>query len=370
MQKWISYLDHYFFCKTRNHNLGLIRIVLVLLCAYQGFRDYGWMHDLTYMNAELDSMHEPSFLIKMLRFPFPLDSNYVRSFAYFYYATAFCALIGLFTRPALFILSFATIYVVDIDVSRGFFNHEASLASQVMFILALAPGSTSFSVDRLLQWFYMRNKPKASNLLQTLIGPSVSAWGVKLLLILLACTYFTAGVSKIRYGGLAWLDGQTLTHYLDGSANPYVAGKKPPIFIGPNDVPQKEKWRDGFGIYTYSYGNRQTKKFWKSVGNGIAANRFLITSFAVAATVFELCAFLLLLNGWPRVLYLLGAILMHKSIGVLMNLPFRDYQALCFLLIDWWWVYKNIPIGNNIKQKLNLYFSNFKFLNREYKVSE
>ena len=134
------------------------------------------------------------------------------------------------------------------------------------------------------------------------------------------------------------------------------------MFIGPKNVPQKEKWKDGFGIYTYSYGNRQWSNFWQKVGHAIAANKFLITAFAVSATLFELSAFLLLLNGWPRVFYLIGAIMMHKSIGYLMNLPFLDYQVLCFLLIDWRWVYEHIPFGYDVKQKLDPVFSRFKFL--------
>jgi len=359
--KWVSFLDHYFFDKTRLHTLGLIRIALVVLGAYHIYRKFRFMQGITYINAELDNLQEPSFLMKMLPFPFPLEPEYAQTFAYFYYFIAFCAAVGLFTRPALFIFGLATIYIIDVEVSRGFFNHEASLTTQTLLILALVPGSTSFSVDNLLKWAYRRYKTGTGNLLPAIIGPPASVWGIKLILVLLASVYFTAGVSKIRYGGLAWLDGQTLTHYLDGSASPFTEGNKP-MFIGPKNVPQKEKWKDGFGIYTYSYGNRQWSNFWQKVGHAIAANKFLITAFAVSATLFELSAFLLLLNGWPRVFYLIGAIMMHKSIGYLMNLPFLDYQVLCFLLIDWRWVYEHIPFGYDVKQKLDPVFSRFKFL--------
>ena len=359
---WISFLDHYFFSKKRLYNLGLIRIALVLLGAYFVFKQYKFFQGLTFINSELDLLHEPSFLIKMLSVPFPLEPEYAPGFAYFYYFIAFCAAIGLFTRPALFIFGLATIYIIDVEVSRGFFNHEASLTTQVFLVLAFAPGSTSFSVDNFLRWVYNRYKSGSPKpLLSALLGSPVPVWGLKLIFILLASVYFTAGVSKLRFGGLAWLDGQTLTHYLDGSASPYTPGNKP-IFIGPKDVPQEEKWKDGFGIYTYSYGNRQTSNFWQQVGHTIAANKGLIIAFSLSATLFELTAFLLLLNGWPRVLYLLGAILMHKSIGVLMNLPFTDYQVLCFLLIDWQWVYEHIPFGFSMKQKLNGLFSNFKLM--------
>ncbi|WP_055562871.1 HTTM domain-containing protein [Hymenobacter sp. AT01-02] len=255
-RKWTSALNAYFFEKSRFQPLGLIRIVLPILCAYQVFRDYEWMQGLTFINPALDKLHEPSMLIKLLGLPFPLAPEYAQPFAVLYYVVAGCAALGLGTRPALFIFGLATIYLVDIDVSRGFFNHEASLISQVLLVLSVAPGSTSFSVDRLLGTLSKQPSGPQKPLWRVLAGPPVPAWGYKLILILLACTYFTAGVSKVRYGGMEWLDGQTLTHYLDGSANPYTPGNKP-MYIGPPDVPQQEKWKDGFGIYTYSYGNRR-----------------------------------------------------------------------------------------------------------------
>ena len=95
--------------------------------------------------------------------------------------------------------------------------------------------------------------------------------GLKLIMIMLAFTYFTAGVSKLRYGGMRWLDGKTLT---------------------------------------------------QSIGTVLP----------------ELSGFVLLIPGWPRLLYLLSAIAMHVTIYLLMNLPFFKYELLCIILIDWRWL--------------------------------
>ncbi len=59
-------------------------------------------------------------------------------------------MLGIFTRVSVFVFSILLIYVTDIQASRGFFNHEFSLATQVLLALAFIPGSTNFSIDRFI----------------------------------------------------------------------------------------------------------------------------------------------------------------------------------------------------------------------------
>lgn len=357
ISRFIGKLNDYFFVSSRYHNLGLLRIALVAYSTLQSFRLYRFMQDITYIDKEFDVLHTPGFFVRALHVPFPLPEGYAFTFAVLYYAVALCALIGIFTRPALLLFGISTIYISDILSSRGFFDHEASLATQVILVLALAPGSTSFSLWNVIKWFFTKMKYKKALFFEALIGPPVPVWGVKLIIIILACTYVTAGFSKIRYGGLKWLDGQTLTHYLDGSASPYTSGDKP-MYISPPNVPEKAKWKDGFGVYSYSYGNRQKSDFWRELGYSIASNKYLICAVSALTVIFELSGFILLLGGWPRILYLLGAILMHKSIGALMNLPFINYQIICFFLIDWKWIYNHS--GTRIKRRLEPLLFSFK----------
>ncbi|AMJ66273.1 hypothetical protein AXW84_13125 [Hymenobacter sp. PAMC 26628] len=162
---------------------------------------------------------------------------------------------------------------------------------------------------------------------------------MKTILILLACTYCTAGLSKLRYSGIKWVDGQTLTHYLGGRAQ-YNEGENRPMFIGPRVVPEVDKWKDGYGIYSYTYGNWQSSERWRAVGKRIASNSVVMTAISTATLLFELCGFMILISGWPRILYLIGAIGMHKVIGQLMRLPFTEYQLICFLFIDWQFLYQ------------------------------
>lgn len=349
MKRVLHYLDKFFFTEDRSLNLGLLRIALVLIWIYRIWRDHRMMNSFVSVNEQLNSIHRPSYLIDLLGVPFPLSESYAFLFGGIYYTVAVCALIGLCTRPTLFLFALMNIYINDVMASRGFFNHESSLTTQVLLILAVAPGATRFSVDNVLRWLFVQKSRSMASFVQALVGRPAAVWGFKTILILLACTYVTAGISKLRYGGLEWLDGQTLTHYLDGSAQASNFGEKI-MLIGPQDVPEAAKWKDGYGVYSYTYGNRQEKEINLAVGRYIASTPALISAVSIATVLFELLGFVLLLGGWWRVLYLLGAIAMHRSIGFLMYLPFTEYQLICFLLIDWWWVYQHLGVG--FKRKL------------------
>jgi len=304
------------------------------------------MNNIVSINSDFDALHRPSLLIDLLGIPFPLPQGTNMAFAGIYYLVGFFALIGLFTRPSLIVFGLLTIYICDVYVSRGFFNHELSLTTQVMLILGLVPGSTSLSVDRFIKWIRQKREMPLFNFL---VDNPVPVWGLNLIFILLACTYIAAGLSKVRYGGIEWLDGKTLTYYLDGSASPFTQPNDKPMYIGPPEVAEDKKWKDGFGIYSYSFGNRQKSEFRRNLAMSIASSETLMMGIATSTVIFELCGFFLLAAGWPRILYLFGAIAMHSTIGVLMNLPFYSYQALCLVLIDWKWLYYRLRLDARFK---------------------
>ncbi|MFT4017035.1 MAG: HTTM domain-containing protein [Agriterribacter sp.] len=356
-QQKSNFFERYFFSKSRYPNIGLIRLLLIALCMLQVFRNYRFLDVFVSIDPVRDALHLPSTLIGLFHLPFPIQKEYLSLFVIAFYTAGFFAMLGIFTRVSVFIFSIMLLYIIDIQAARGVFDHEYTLTGLVLLVMTFIPGTGNFSVDRFISW--KRNKAKYSNtsFLEAMIGNPEYVWGYKLILILAACTYFTSGLSKIRWGGLAWLDGQTLTYYLDGSASPFTPGEKP-MFISPPNVKEEEKWKDGFGIYSYSYGNRQQSPFWRSTGNALAASPKLMMFIAASVVIFELLGFLLLFEGWSRVIYLIGAIIMHRSIGFLMNLPFLSFQLLCFLLIDWHWVYQHL--GKRLQLMIDKLFKRFK----------
>jgi hypothetical protein len=323
-----SFIDRYFFSRSNLLPVGILRIFMVFYFA-QRFVGQGFAR---FQESPLTALHERSpitgFLGSFLFFP---GAEIVFSIS------AFLALVGLFTRPALFVFGLYIIAITGISASMGVFDHLWSLASQVILILAFIPGSTNLSADRALSWFWAYRKSHKPALNKLFTNPSDLVWGMRLLLMLLACVYLTAGISKLRYGGLKWMDGNTLTHYLDGSASS-VNGHKPPIYLSSNKVSEGERWKDGFGLYGYSYGNRQTSAVALRTGKFMTSIPGLVMALAILTVLFELSGFLLLFDRLPRTLFLFGALILHTAIGFLMGLGFIPYRIICLLFLDWPWI--------------------------------
>lgn len=234
------------------------------------------------------------------------------------------SVIGLATRPALLALALLGLFARSVEVSQGVFDHESSLTTQVLIVLAFAPGTNSISLEHLIRWWRAGRK----DLLGYLTAP-YRRWGVLLIIGVLALTYTASGLSKLRFGGFGWLDGQTLGFYLRGltaGETVYMVGGGPAT------------WRDDFGLEMYTYGNYNFGNYHPSALAGVvewmANTPAVMIALSVATVALELCGFLLFVPRLRSVL-LIGYIGMHSTIGLLMGLPFAEYQIVCFLLIEW-----------------------------------
>ncbi len=331
-------LSSYFMQPSRWHNLGLLRICL----GYVALTHYGGKTLASFHAYEVvPSLHRPPFLLDWLSLPYPLPPEYLEVFQYGFWVSGALAIIGLLTRPALLVFALHLLYMMGTQAARGWFDHEAGLTVQVLIILALVPGSNSFSIEKVLKWGYRYFKGNKAGLFSVLIGRPVPAWGVRLLLIVMATVYFTSGYSKFRFSDGKWLDGKTLTFYLDGRASVYKE-KDAQKFFGPANVPDKDKWKDGFGPTAHHYMNARKGGFKNKLGKKMASMGWLMLLFAAGTAIFELLGPVILLGGWFRTLYLLGAIGMHYGIGVLMNIHFTEFQVVDFFLINWVWVWGSL----------------------------
>jgi hypothetical protein len=239
-------------------------------------------------------------------------------------ALTFLSVLGLGTRFALIALAAIGLFARAVQTSDGIFDHEGSLATQVLIVLAFAPGTNTVSLEHLIRWW----RAGRTNYLESLKTP-VRQWGTYLIIALLAITYTASGASKLRFGGLAWLDGQTLGFYLRGltaGGDVYMVGGGPPT------------WRDDLGLEMYTYGNYQYGNFTSALAaalaDWVAHNAVALVVLSIATVALELAGLLLFIPRLRSVL-LVGYIGMHTSIGLLMGLPFIPYQIICFFLIEW-----------------------------------
>ncbi|WP_345752394.1 hypothetical protein [Microbacterium rhizophilus] len=261
-------------------------------------------------------------------------------------ACAGLGVIGLATRPALLLLAVLGAFAISVEAGQGVFDHESSLATQVLAVLAFAPGTDLVSVDSAIRW-WRRGRPDVWGWL----AAPYRKWGVTLILVLVAITYTTSGLSKLRFGGLGWLNGETLGFYLRGftaGSHVYIVGGGPAT------------WRDDFGLQMYTYANPTFGHYPSGLVAGladwIAHTPGALVAISVATVCLELSGFLALVPKL-RSAFLVSAILMHTTIGALMGLDFTMYRVIDLFLIEWellgifaaWWLARRRGVPRDLR---------------------
>jgi hypothetical protein len=309
--------------------LSFLRFTLSILIGKQLIKELEFVYEITdHVNYTLSKTWFTSILPDTF---FEFDVSHFSFFHTLILISTIGAAIGLLGRLNLMVLGFLSFYFLGVSEGIGIFNHHISLPSQVILALALIPGSMKLSVDyfALKIMFSLKKKGETFKITEN------PKWGFNLILTLVALTYFTAGVSKLRYGhGLNWLDGSTLGFYLNERTELYKKGDVQ-LIIGDSSIKEQDKWKDRFGFIGHTYGNYQTSKKLINISQFISNNKILLILLSVGSVLFELLAFIVFINSKYRNVYLISAILFHLSIGALMGISFRQYRIICFFLIDW-----------------------------------
>ena len=274
-------------------------------------------------------------------FPEPylvFDQNYLLKLKYVIVLTTIGSMLGVLGRLNLLILSVMSFFLIGVAEGLGAFNHHLSLSSQVLFILVFVPGSIELSVDYALLKWYRKEKNNAKKAYEP------KNWGIGLIMALLMLTYFTAGISKIRYGGFKWFDGSTLGFYLQERTFEYPEGEKQ-LIIGNDELKINEKWKDKYGFHGHTYGNYQISPLAHKISDWVSTKKSALIFLSVITVLFELMGFVMFINGRFRNFYLFSAILLHTSIGFLMGLTFTHYRVICLCVIDWSFLRRRLGIG-------------------------
>lgn len=342
------FLDNYFFSTTAYNTLGLLRIALCfwVLKPYLTAR----FHIVAETNL-YEGAYQAPILIRLLSLPFPVTEAQLQGLHFALGVAAALACLGVLTRISVFVTGFLFMYIASILNASGVYNHEDSLICQLIMFMAFAPGIDSFSFDRLVPWAYRWVRNRREPFLASLAGPPVPVWGTKFILIALALVYFTAGASKMRFTGIHWLDGQTLTYYASEKPSTYRKTETQRFLVKDN-TPEREKWKDGFGLYAHHYGNHKPpyiprrleflNTLEQKFGEIVQTVPIVMICLSIVSILWELGSPLLLLGGWYRNLILLLAISIHHGIGVLMGLPFSAYKLVCFFMLDWELIIKTL----------------------------
>ncbi|MCB0352200.1 MAG: HTTM domain-containing protein [Bdellovibrionales bacterium] len=298
--------------------LGLLRILLV---GYLGttlphrFLVYHWSLEIP------KAFYAPGMVLERFLWPFPLTEGSFLFFSALMHILVFMAGAGLFTRLSMTLFSVGYWYLAAIDSAWGWHDHGPSLVVQVLVVLSLSPGVNCLSLDQLLKHLRARSQSTRASLFQP-----VPRWGFQLILVLLSLFYFTSGFSKLRYGGLEWMNGKTLQFYLEGKSN----SRHMQQYGSSPEVPEGEKWKDGFGLQYYIYGANPSP-----LAKRIAESPLACSMFAIGTIIFELGFIIVLFGGTLRPLLLFGGLVFHASVYFLMHISFMPWMVIEFSYLAW-----------------------------------
>jgi uncharacterized membrane protein YphA (DoxX/SURF4 family) len=299
VKRWIDRWDAYWFPQASPLYLCMSRIIVVgaqLLFFLPSLEKH---FDLLDKNP---NFIDPQVIISAIAKFFPRDAYFTHAnfiaIHWVMVVAGILALIGLFTRPAVFVFALLSGFFVAHEYSYGDRHHTEALWTIFIMCLAFSPSNVRLSVDALLRRRRERTTgaPPAPEMVDS------AMWPLKFAHVLLSMTYFSTGASKlIAARGLMWMNGYTLQWYTFGDA-----------------------MRRGFPF-----------------GVWLAQQHGLAVVMSVFTVLFELFFFVSLFVPRAAPLFFLTAIGFHIGLYFAAGHDFFQHIALNFTLLvcltPWWW---------------------------------
>ena len=331
----LSRLAAWWFAPSRGHHPGVFRVVLMGWFGwYYAARLFDRLRSVADRPIEF---YAPPSLGRWLCLP-PLPEAGLVWLEPLAVVLLVLGCVGLCTRAALIAFAALNLFLGLGANSWGYTAHAFALPTLVLCLLAFAPGVTSFSLDAvLLRWWHGR---RSSSISGTGTGTStgrhpeviprraVSIWPARAVLLVLCLLYASAGVSKLRYSGWRWTDGNTLAFYLGGGSE--RGATKEQRFIADLRAPEAERFREGWGLVDHAYVGSPTP-----AGLWLSQQPRLLALLSWGALLWELGFSLALFGRWARVLALAGGVGFHLGIHLTLSINFSSYLVCYALFVDW-----------------------------------
>ena len=214
VSRWIRWWNAYWFPTTPLVHLAICRIVAVAAQLFWFFPDLDEHRNLLLKNPEFI---EPQLLIRAIAAVVPREVFFTPDgFTVLFWVTAaagIAALVGFCTRTSLFLFALGTWIFVAHLFSYGDRHHTEALLCFFLMLLPLAPSGGRLSLDG-----WLRRRRAGAAAAEPPETSDLAIWPLKVAHVLFAMTYFSAGISKMIYSGLRWLNGYTLQAHTFGDA--------------------------------------------------------------------------------------------------------------------------------------------------------
>jgi hypothetical protein len=204
------------------------------------------------------------------------------------------ACLGLATRASIVAALVLGFYLLGLPHCFGKIHHYDAFLIFVFAILAVARSGDAFALDRVL-WRRRRGDAPAP------VPPSGEyTWPIRAIWVVLALVFFSAGVSKLRTSGLAWVVSDSMAIFL--VQHQYHVGNAIPL---------------------------------TALGLVLARQAWLCRCLAAATLVCEVGYPVALVSRPVRALVLPGTLLMQVGIRVLLGPTFLDMMACNVFWVPW-----------------------------------
>ena len=296
--RWLDRWNAYWFPTTSTVPLALTRICMVAAQLFWFSPSLEKHINLIQKNQDFPA---PQMFIRAITAVLPRHVLFTPSgITALYWITmvaGVAALVGLFTRTALFVFALGSWIFVAHLYSYADVHHEAALFCIILMCLAFAPSGASLSLDALI---HRRRSGAASVAGSEAEVVETAMWPLQLSHVLLTITYFSTGMAKVIDGGPAWVNGYTLQSY---------------VFV------------DAI--------NRGLP-----VGLWLAQQHTLSIALSVFTILFECLFFISLLVPWTAPAFFLGGILFHIGLYLSGGHNFFQHMVMLALLLvfvtpDW-----------------------------------
>jgi predicted DCC family thiol-disulfide oxidoreductase YuxK/uncharacterized membrane protein YphA (DoxX/SURF4 family) len=290
MSRLLGALSRHWFEPGSLRDLAIARIIIV---AGQLFLFLPSLERQLWHLTVDESLYQPRNALKVLLLPFAEwgarpDPLFLQAVWLAAVVTGVLALIGLFTRPSLFLFAAANTLMVAHDYSYGALHHPSAVLIIALWVLACGPSGSALSVDDFRRRMYssvrfMTFRPRSPQEERS----EFARWPLRTIQWVFVLIYLSAALSKLLHG-FDWLNGYTLGYYLlqDGM-----------------------RWDQPLGVFLHD----------KTV---------LLVLASVVTLVFELTFAVAVLVPRLTPIYLLVGAGMHISILVLMRAPFLQYLVV------------------------------------------
>jgi hypothetical protein len=176
----------------------------------------------------------------------------------------------------------------------SWFYHTGLVPCLVLLVMSFTPCGDRWSLDHVLR--SLRGRPPVP-----LRRPEVYAWGRYLCWCTLALPYVSAGLSKLRIGGLDWFSGESFRYWM---------------------------YRDTLSPMEFDF----EVSLWLA---GAGAPDVVFTLLAVAGAGGEVGYGLVLFSRYARILFPMAMGTMHVGILLLQNVLFFDLILMQLIFVNW-----------------------------------